>query len=209
MIKMTKLAMWTLILGVWTGNAWSQEVPGCGNLANGYGPFDYTNPTHVAEKLPIVEEAHFTPEVEALISGATGALWGDLDYTLRAFPNHHRALYAIARYALMPDSPNSAGYYPPECYFRRALVFKPDDGMVHMIRGIFLHKQEKRSEALEEYRRAVELMPSSAEAHYNLGLFYADMREYSNARKHADRAYALGYPLEGLRNKLQEVGASH
>lgn len=202
-----QLLTWTLMLAVWAGDAWSQEVPGCGNLVNAYGPFDYTNSTHVAEKLPIVEQAHFTPEVEALTSGATGALMGDLDYTLRAFPNHHRALYAVARYALQSDSPGHIGYYPAECYFHRAVAFAPDDGMVHMIYGIFLHKQEKHSEALEEYRTAVELMPQSAEAHYNLGLLYADLRQYDDAKKHAEQAYALDYPLDGLKNKLLEVGA--
>ncbi len=164
---MAKLVTWaTLLLLAFAGNASSQEV-GCGQLENAYGPFDYTNATHVAENLPIVEKVHLTPEVEALIKGSTGTIMGDLDYTLRAFPNHHRALYAMARYALQPDFPGHAPHYPPECYFRRAIAFKPADGVAHMIYGIFLHKQNKLSEALREYGQAMELMPESAEVHYN------------------------------------------
>lgn len=202
---MTKVLSWTVLLA-WTANAWSQQVSGCGSLTNGYGPYDYTSSTDFNEKLPIVEQAHFTPEVEALIAGNTGSLWGDLDYTLRAFPNHHRALYAMARYALQPDRPREPQYYSAECYFSRAMVFKPDDGMVRMIYGIFLHKQDKLSKAAEEYRKAVRLMPDSPEAHYNLGLLYADIGEYAKAREAAEQAYALDYPLEGLKNKLRDVG---
>ena len=203
---LTKLLLWTMLLALSASDAWAQEVSGCGSLANAYGPYDYTNPTDVSERLPIVENAHFTPEVEALIGGNTGSLWGDLDYTLRAFPNHHRALYAAARYALRPDSPKDTGFYPAECYFRRAVAFNPSDGIAHMIYGIFLHKQDKLSEALAEYKLAVQLVPNSAETHYNLGLLYAEMRDYKNAKRHAQQAYALGYPLSGLKDKLQQAG---
>ena len=67
----------------------------CGPLeTGGYGPYDYTNPIHFREKLPIVEGAHFDAGVESLrghLKKNAGTLDGDLDYTLRAFPNHHRA----------------------------------------------------------------------------------------------------------------------
>lgn len=196
------------MLIVWTGAAWPQDVPGCGSLTNAYGPFDYTNNADFQEKLPIVEQYHFSPDVEALHSGESSTIGGDLDYTLRAFPNHHRALYAVARYALQPDTPaRDTHYFTPECYFDRAIAFKPDDGMVHMIYGIFLHEQHKLPAALAEYQKAVKLMPNSAEAHYNLGLLYADMREYANAKEHAHQAYRLGYPLQGLKNKLVQAGA--
>lgn len=206
-IEITRSLMLTLVLSTYSVNGSSQEVPGCGNLSNAYGPFDYTNPTDFSERLPIVEQAHFTAEVEALRGGESSTIWDDLDYTLRAFPNHHRALYAVARYALLSGNATETGIYPAECYFTRALAFKPNDGMVHMIDGIFLHKKNKLADALEEYQAAVKLMPGSAEAHYNLGLLYTETREYEAARKHAQRAYALGYPLQGLKYKLQEAGA--
>ena len=68
--------------------------PGCGQLGNAYGPFDYR--THKKE-LEIVEGEHFTPEVERLERGNRSGVnpGGDIDYTLRASPNHHRALKAM------------------------------------------------------------------------------------------------------------------
>lgn len=196
-----------LVVIVCTNSAWSQEVAGCGNLTNAYGPFDYTDPVDFQEKLPIVEIAHFTPEVEALIKGTSSTLPGDLDYTLRAFPNHHRALYAVARYWLRPDSPKDTAYRTAECYLERALAFRPDDGMVHMIYGIFLHEQGKLPKALNAYNEAVALVPNSAEAHYNLGLLYIDLHDNPSARAEAIKAYQLGYPLQGLRNKLEALEA--
>src|SRR5678816_4417104 len=63
----------------------------CGPLANAYGPFDYRT-DRTGTTLSIVEDNHFTPAVEQLISGITSSVGGEIDYTLRAFPNHHRAL---------------------------------------------------------------------------------------------------------------------
>jgi tetratricopeptide (TPR) repeat protein len=46
----------------------------------------------------------------------------------------------------------------------------------------------------------------SAEINYALGLMYFDRHDYKSARECAARAYALGYPLPGLNNKLKRVG---
>src|SRR4249919_1218189 len=116
-----------LLLGIvlaTTGIAHASEID-CGSLENAYGPYDYTNAYDRANKIPIVEGAHFQPEVEALIRSPTvGTLMGALDYTLRAVPNHHRALAAVARYALGGGSREK--FYSAECYFDRAMRFKPD-----------------------------------------------------------------------------------
>lgn len=90
------ITIFLFFLGI--GSAWA--APPCGDLANAYGPFDYTNPEHRSKNLGVVERFHFTLEVESLIRGKSSYIWGDLDYTLRAFPNHHRALYAFARYEI-------------------------------------------------------------------------------------------------------------
>jgi TPR repeat protein len=49
-------------------------------------------------------------------------------------------------------------------------------------------------------------MPDNATAHYNLGLLYFDKKNYSKAKVHAEKAYALNFPLPGLRNRLKKVG---
>lgn len=47
---------------------------------------------------------------------------------------------------------------------------------------------------------------NSAEIHYNLGLILLKLSQPQLAVEHAKKAYAGGYPLPGLRNKLQRAG---
>lgn len=191
----------------------AQSKMGCGSLDNAYGPFDYTDRSDFIEKLPVVENAHFDAGVEQLIghqgkSGSLGSLDNDIDYTLRAFPNHHRALVTMVRYYL-EKVPTGFGRmrYSAECYFDRAMRLAPQDATVRMIHGYYEYKIGHVESALESYKIAVQLAPKSAEAHYNIGLMYAELREYELAGKHAVIAYDLGYPLPGLKNKLLRAGA--
>ncbi len=186
-------------------------VQGCGSLKNPYGPFDYTNPQHYKFRLPIVEENHFTAKVESLRGGALsgGSLMGDIDYTLRAFPNHHRALYAMMRYREKnPAGPHSR-FRSAECYFKRALTFKQDDGVVWMLYGIYYHKQKNYKEALKKYNNAEKLLKNYSELYYNMGLLYLDMGKIDLAKKYARLAYDRGYPLPALRNKLKLTEKTH
>lgn len=180
---------------------------GCGELANAYGPFDYTNPDHRKNRIPVVEKFHFTPQVEHLIKGINSKLGGDIDYTLRAIPNHHRALNSMANLAIKEKRQQPAeAEYSVECYFDRAMRFKPKDGIVHMVYGVYLKKQGKLDKAIEELNEADKLQPNNANIHYNLGLLYVDKKDYELARTHAKKAYQLGFPLAGLKKKLIKAG---
>lgn len=46
----------------------------------------------------------------------------------------------------------------------------------------------------------------SAEINYFLGLVLFDLKDYATAREYARKAYSLGYPLPGLRDKLARAG---
>jgi tetratricopeptide (TPR) repeat protein len=46
----------------------------------------------------------------------------------------------------------------------------------------------------------------SAEINYFLGLVLVDQKDYPTAREYARKAYTLGYPLPGLRDKLARAG---
>ena len=137
--------------------AYSQSFMQCGPLENGYGPFDYTNPQHYSEKLPIVDDNHFTAEVESFQGhnkcGGNGCeLASDIDYTLRAFPNHHRALITMARYHIQGlHKSRRPMNYTAECYFDRAFRFKEDDSTVRMVYGYFLSKSGDAQKALKQY----------------------------------------------------------
>ncbi len=176
----------------------------CGELKNAYGPYDYYADK---DKLPIVEVNHFTPEVESLVRGKSDYLAGDIDYTLRAFPNHPRALFAMMRLTEREKTERLAGaHFPAYCYFVRAVRFRPEDAMARMVYGIYLAKQKKSNEALEQLEIAVRHASENANLHYNLGLVFFDLGKYEEALHHAHIAYRLGFELPGLRGKLEKAG---
>jgi tetratricopeptide (TPR) repeat protein len=169
-------------------------------------PVDYTNPVEEAANLRLVESAHFSPKVEGLLAGDTGPLPMDIDYTLRQIPNHYRALTAMSRFQIMTPRPPGAKYRTVECYFERAMAFTPGDPNIYVLYAIHLHKKKEFDEALKYYNEANRMGLDSSEFHYNLGLLYVDTKNYEKARQHAEKAYSQGYPLPGLKNKLQRAG---
>lgn len=186
----------------------AQDVPGCGSLENAYGPFDYRDLGNRADKLPVVEAHHFTRDVEQLRAGKSGYLIGDLDYTLRAFPNHPRALMAVSRYDLQggvfrPETEPSA-----ECYFMRALAFAPDDATAHLLYGNYLLKRKKMNDAKKHYEQAISLDPTSPEITYNAGLFFLEIGDLERAKEMARIAYDAEYPLPGLKKKIASAEAA-
>ncbi len=178
----------------------------CGELTNGFGPYDYTDPT-IKDQLSIVENHHFDRNVEKLISGVTGSIGGGLDYTLRAFPNHHRALHAMSKLALRDKTPKPEGAgYTTLCYFDRAIRFKSNDAMVRVIFGGHWLRKNKLDLALEQFEFAVNIEPDDPMTNYNLGLIYLKKKNYDKALHFAKKAYAQNFPLLGLKNKLVAVG---
>jgi len=182
----------------------------CGTLRNHYGPYDYTNIEDRQVRLPIVEKHHFNADVESLKRGINGPVWTDLNYTLRTFPNHHRALYAMAMYQLKNPRPIKAPprYLHIDCYFERAMRFKPDDGNVRLIHGIYLHRKGELQKSLKRYKEAESLLKErqSKTLFYNMSLLLLDMKKYDQAVIYAKKAYALGNKLPGLRKRLMKLG---
>ena len=203
--RLIQLSLLIGVLGI-CSSASAIEVSICGNLNNDIGPYDYTNPLHVQEYLTDIERKYFTTRVETLQHGETKDLASDMDNTLRAFPNHHRALYAMSKYQLTSVRSPTAKYLSAACYFERGIKFKPTDGIVRLIYGIYLHKSGNSESALVRYQQAEKLAPGSADVQYNLGLLYVDLKQYKKAKTHAVKAYEIGYPLPGLKNKLHKLG---
>ena len=83
----------------------------------------------------------------------------------------------------------------------------PTDAAVRLLQGIYFMKVNRPEDTRTSLKVALDLEPDSAEINYNAGLVYVDLREYDSALRHARRAYELGYPLPGLRNKLKRLGA--
>lgn len=180
----------------------------CGELANGYGPFDYRRRSEFADNFYLVEMAHFTPDVENGIKGNTSSVGGDLDYTLRAIPNHHRALATLTSLALRERTLQINGMrYPVECWFNRALRFTPDDSNVYAAYGSYLFSVRKIAESTQLFKDGLAIDPENAILNYNLGLAYLKQGKLNLAKSHAEKAYAKGYPLQGLKNRLMEANA--
>ncbi|MDB5936861.1 MAG: hypothetical protein JWQ01_4205 [Massilia sp.] len=207
-------SMWTIAVSIAlmaAGSAVAAPNTGrvnfCGELKNAFGPFDYRTRAEHSDSFDLVEGGHFTPDVENGIRGSSGAIGGDLDYTLRAIPNHHRALATMARVAVRTKTLQVAGAkYPVECYFERATRFQPNDGGVKAEYGNYLYAMGKTEGAFQMFREAAALSPENATINYNLGLAYFQKKDYNNALLYAKKAYSLGFPLPGLKNKLAAAG---
>jgi len=178
----------------------------CGPLLGlGFGPFDYR--TASEKEKDIVESHHFTPDVASLRSGSTSSLGGDLDYTLRAFPNHPRALLAMSNLAQRTNTDKPTGArWNVDCYFERAIRWQPDDPSVRLVYAIHLTRRNQKELARKQLDIAEQNAIDSANFRYNLGLAFLDVGDYEHALKHAWRAEALGYELHGLRRRLEAAG---
>ena len=197
------LVLFAGMMGAAPAHSQVDATGGCGPLANHYGPFDYRTQR---DKLPIVEGTHFTPEVAALIRGNTGSIGGDLGYTLRTFPNHLRALMAMARLAerlKTPEIPDM--HYSVECYFIRAIRFAPDDPLVRIVYAQYLAKNKKLDAALKELQEADFYAKDNGFTHYNIGLVYFDLIQYDKARAQAQKALQLGLDGTTLVDKPKSV----
>lgn len=196
----------------------AQQVPGCGSLEASFGPFDYRPDKYVYEttygshkaRVNIVERAHFTIETEMLVSRKSGlvvAPGADLSYTLKVFPNHHRALLTLIALSEKEkvDKPRDS-IYTVDCWFRRALTWTPDDNVVKMIFSTYLLKTNRRKEAEEQLEIAARQAGENVFTHNNLGLVYYDMKMYDKALFHAHKTYELGMTIQTLKEQLQGAG---
>ena len=168
---------------------------------------DYTSPIDRSKYLTLVESAHFTPSVQNLVRGNTGHLGPDLSYTLDHFPNHHLALDSSSRFSIREKKSKPFGMRCTiEGFFDRAIEFQPKDAMVHMLYGMHFSRLKKSDKALQQFELAEKLDPEDANLLYNLGLVYFDLKQYDKAVTYAQKAYQNDFPLDGLKNKLKQVG---
>lgn len=151
--------------------------------------------------LKMVEGHHLQQGISKMERGEYGYARQDFDFILRYFPNDPKALLRMGELAVRTGKPEEAVHY-----FQKAIRMFPDRAGTHTAYGVFLHRNGKIREAIDQYREALKLNPASAETHYDLGLAYLDIHDYASANREAHAAYRLGYPLPGLRLRLQRMG---
>lgn len=183
----------------------------CGGLSStasgvDFGPFDYRSAP--SDKLKMVHKFHFSSNVENLRRGESGSILGtDIDFTLRYFPNHTRALNSMVKLAQREKTNQPKGSrYSVDCWFDRAVRFAPDDSQVSVLYGFWLTKRGERGLALEQFDKVAAAEARTGNIAYNLGLGYFEVKEYDKSLKAAHEAYASGFNFPGLKNKLKKQG---
>jgi tetratricopeptide (TPR) repeat protein len=178
----------------------------CGTMvvAKRVEPMDYRTDRKM---LSTVEGGHFQPQVEDLIQPMFDSFGADLDYTLHAYPNHHRALLTLIRLGERERTDEPKGTrYTIDCYLRRAIRWRSDDLIARMIYAQYLIKKNRLQDARAQLGYVGTKAGDNPFTHFNLGLSYFDMKAYDEALEQAHLAAALGMENEKLKNKLIEVG---
>lgn len=178
----------------------------CGNpFVNHFGPFDFRTAPAATRKL--VEDFHFTIGVESMTRPATTMfheMARDVEYTLRVFPNHHRALVTMGRLAERFKSDPPPGIdLTVECWYERALRFRPDDTVARSLFAQLLHRRGRRDEAIAQLELAVDQAKDSALSLHNIGLVFLEMGEVDRALAQAHRVAALGLTSSRLEATLK------
>ena len=176
------------------------------SVYSSYGPFDYRT-AHPQQK-HMVESAHFTPSVESLRRGSTGANpAGDIRYTLVVFPNHHRALISMTRLAEKEGAtPLKLENLTVDCWYERAIRWRGDDPVVRMLYADFMIRHQRTSEALMQLDYVVSKSYENPFTQYNAGLLYLQAQAFDKALAQAHRAIAEGIPRTELQDGLKAAG---
>lgn len=90
---------------------------------------------------------------------------------------------------------------------QRGIHAQPKRAEAYVMLAVLDRKEHKLSEARDVLKQADEATAgSSAEIQYNLGLINLELGDATAAHANARAAYARGYPLPGLKNKLRKLG---
>lgn len=155
--------------------------------------------------MKVFQKYHLEKAVANLRAGVPSAMMSDLHFVLSRVPNHHEALRLLVSYDRAGG--RGRGFPPAACYIEWAAKFAPDDVVALSSAGYFYSRRGETERAIEWYEQALKIDPVAAEPNYNLGLAYFQTKNYEKSMAHARQAYASGYPLPGLRDKLKSVGA--
>jgi tetratricopeptide (TPR) repeat protein len=203
-----------LLISSYTAIATDLSCPKPSGQANGgpsgqFGPYDYRDPANrsgPSNPLHLVESNHFNTDVATLTQGLSSSVAGDISYTLRAFPNHHRALQSLADMGLRDKKLFISGMaFTIPCFFIRAKSFVPTDGMVNAIYAYYLANMNQSELAITEAEQAIKNAANNSKIYYEVGLAYYYMRNYKKAHEYSNISKKLGSTAVGLDTLLSRV----
>jgi tetratricopeptide (TPR) repeat protein len=156
----------------------------------------------------VFEWTHLMPARSRVNSGSNldYDVMNNLDFVLSKVPNHEPALRILIDWDLIGGKHNEEGYRPPTCYLIWAAQFAPDDAVVWNYGGYYFQRKGETRRAMAWWQQALVVDPSNPEVHNSLGLIAFQNGDYAQARSHAWAAYAAGFPLPTLRDKLIAAG---
>jgi tetratricopeptide (TPR) repeat protein len=156
-----------------------------------------------ADLAPTSFEAHY--DVAALLLETEGYS-AAVPYLLRAYENRpanatgellHKTLVdmhitnteTLCRLASI-DAGRSNDAQAAE-WLEHALEVDPKSGPAHFLKGMLAQKRGDREAALDEWRKACDAMPDSAQAHESLGMLLFDMKRRDDALPWLEKALAI------------------
>lgn len=196
----------TLAVGALSGTASLADGPQCASLVPETAADYYAS--RGCGLLKGVEQFHLGPAQRHIRERHWTQAMNDLVFIVNQFPNHPHALLLMAQVCeAWPVTDRERG---ARCNldrtFERAVDINPKAAGTLIVRGTYEYRAKRYDKAIASYTRAVELDPQSINANYNLGLAYLETKQFEQANASAQRAYALGAPLPGLRKRLEEAG---
>jgi tetratricopeptide (TPR) repeat protein len=110
-----------------------------------------------------------------------------------AFAELSRAYTIRARY-VASDAERKKSYQDAEVAVNKALAINPNLAEGHFARGLMLWTPYKRfphAQAIQSYRRAIELNPNFDEAHHQLGFVYLHIGMLDKGQQEIEKAIAI------------------
>lgn len=184
-----------LLLLLFSANTYSSD-----QLNNNY----YGNLTKDQKQLLMLNEQHHL--YKAIKNAKTGKMHrltyakADYHYILARWPNHPKALIGMTRVLLKLKAKPEI-----DLMYQNAIELFPMVPETYVLYGIYLYKEGEYNKAESNFLKATQLRKDYAEGYYNLALSYLAQDKKELAVKNAHKAYDLGFPLPGLRNKLQKL----
>lgn len=187
-------------------------APGCETIRFKDGFISYNDPTK-AWNIKDTNDNHCDRNVRNLTGNARHnkprGLMIDINWTLFRIPNHYECMSALVRYQTKkgyPFFPEERQFPRAECYIQGAINIWPNDPKLWFMLGYYYQRAHRPEDSIKAYAKVLDLSPSYLDAHYNLGLLYTEAQDYQKALEHARIAYDKGYPLPGLKHKLERAG---
>jgi predicted Zn-dependent protease len=154
-----------------------------------YDYFDAARDPAVKQALQAVERYHMTKEVlQNIGSGKYQYALGDIDFTLRYFPNHPMGLQLLTTVASLTKNRALAIRY-----FEKAIGLYPSHAITHAQYGWYFVTIGDVDNGIQKLKHAVEVDPKLTAGYVWLAQAYEKKGDSQLAREARERAKELGY----------------